>query len=119
MYADHSYYTAKYGGITVPEDRWTYYEAKAEAYINAVTFGRIDGDNIITEVKNAVCEAAECYYKADCGRASEGIASEHIGDHSVTYSDTADTLKTSLKSSVRFWLINTGLLYRGDENADE
>lgn len=119
MYADHSYYTDKYGGITVPEDRWTYYEAKAEAYINAVTFGRIGSDNIITEVKNAVCEAAECYYKADCGRASEGITSERVGDYSVSYGNTSEALKNELKSAVRFWLINTGLLYKGDENADE
>ena len=41
MYADHSYYTAKYVGITVPEERWNYYEAKAAAYVDAVTFGRI------------------------------------------------------------------------------
>lgn len=119
MYADYSYYKEKYGGITVPEERWNYYEAKAAAYVDAVTFGRITEGNITDEVKNAVCDVSERFCKADKSKAEQGITSEHIGDYSVSYGNTSEALKNELKSAVRFWLINTGLLYKGDENADE
>ena len=119
---DYNYYTANYGGFLIPEDKFSYYEQKAAAYVNTVTFGRAEG-NITADVKNAVCDAAECLFRASKNKAvSEGISSEKVGDYQVSYtgggsSAVSDTEK-ALYSSVKFWLGNTGLMYRGDDDAD-
>ena len=116
---DYAYYTTNYGGFLIPEDKFAYYEGKAAAYVDAVTFGRVDKTNIPTEVKNAVCDAAECCFRASESKAvSEGISSEKVGDYQVSYSGGASAAAgaaTAMSAAVKYRLGNTGLLYRGDE----
>lgn len=116
---DYNYYTANYGGFLIPEDKFSYYEQKAAAYVNAVTFGRAEG-NITADVKNAVCDAAECLFRASKNKAvSSGISSEKVGDYQVSYvnngSGSASEIDAALNSCVKFWLGNTGLMYRGND----
>lgn len=112
------YYRDEYGGNAVPESRFAYYERKAAAFVNTATFGRAEG-NIIAPVQNAVCDVAERLYIGDESKAGSGISSEKVGDYSVSYSEFAAlSAPDQLKSIVKQWLADTGLLYRGcgDDN---
>lgn len=118
---DYDYYTNDYGSFVIPEEYFKNYELKAAAYVNAVTFDRIDENDLTDDIKNAVCDTAECYYRAGQSKAAlEGISSEKVGDYSVSYSDngsqTVNALQKALRLAVKYWLGNTGLLYKG---ADE
>lgn len=117
---DYAYYTANYGGFLIPEDKFSYYEQKAAAYVNAVTFGHAEG-NITADVKNAVCDAAECLFRASQNKAvSSGISSEKVGDYQVSYtaggSSAAENGYTLMALAVKYRLGNTGLMYRGAED---
>ena len=119
---DYAYYTANYGGFLIPEDKFSYYEQKAAAYVNTVTFGRAES-NITADVKNAVCDAAECLFRASQNKAvSSGISSEKVGEYQVSYVNgneiSSQSMSQSLYSSVKFWLGNSGLMYRGNDDAD-
>jgi len=116
---DYLFYKNNFGGFRIPEENFTFYERKAAAYINAVTFGRITDDNITDDVRYAVCDAADQYFKAEKNKAvSEGISMERVDDYQISYTnggtDGVAAVEASLRSSVKFWLGNTGLLYRGD-----
>ena len=117
---DYQFYRNDFGGFRIPEENFTFYERKAAAYINAVTFGRITDDNITDDVRYAVCDAADQYFKAEKNKAvSEGISMERVDDYQISYTnggtDGVAAAESSLRSSVKFWLGNTGLLYRGDD----
>ena len=129
-YVDFTYYTDAingFGGTTIPESNFAKYERKARAFINNVTFNRLQDDNTLIDdtVKECLCEIMECNYKLDQEEAETGgklISSETIDQHSVTYA-VSDIEKNEVdKSRVNFtkfyniarqYLGNTTLLYRG------
>ena len=114
---DYNYYTANYGGFLIPGEKFAYYEGKAAAYVDAVTFGRVDKTNIPTEVKDAVCDAAECCFRAFESKAvSEGISSEKVGDYQVSYtgSSAGENAAAVMHLAVKYRLGNSGLMYRGE-----
>lgn len=117
MYADFDYYAHTYGGTVIDSADFGYYERKAEKYINTVTFGRVSEDNLSDDIRDAVCEVAELYFDKKSSSASKGIASEKIGDYSVSYSDSLSGEKFSraLYDAAKEHLADTGLLYRGDD----
>ena len=121
---DYNYYTANYGGFLIPGEKFAYYEGKAAAYVDAVTFGRVDKTNIPTEVKDAVCDAAECCFRAFESKAvSEGISSEKVGDYQVSYtagnSSAAEGASAIMALAVKYRLGNSGLMYKGDDDGYE
>lgn len=99
----------------IPDGSFLAYAVRASARIRQYTMGNI-GDNIPDSVKYCCCELAEVLYDFDKGQSAGGVASEKVGDISVSY-ESADsrrqTLSKTIKSVIYSWLADTGLLYRG------
>lgn len=118
-YADYKFYTDVFFGKAIPAEEFARYALLATQYVNSVTFGRINADFPIDEAKMACCAVAEIYYMARDAdsRTISGIASEKVGDYSVSYSsaskETEKSVETKLYSTAKLWLSNTGLMFRG------
>ena len=120
----YDFYLSEYGGFLIPENRFPYYESKAAAYVDAVSFGRVTGCSLsedeLRAVGFAVCDAAEYYYfTGENKQASSGISSEKVGDYTVSYSSSASSAgknaEDDLKRLIKNRLAGSGLLYRGDD----
>ena len=89
IYADYEIYTATYGGTQIQEADWVKAAREASAYIDQLTFGRLQGhpERVTEEVQMAVCAAAEVVgrYEAALAQHTAGIASESVGGQSVSY----------------------------------
>lgn len=89
IYADYEFYTTTYGGDQIKEADWTRTAREASAYIDQLTFGRLQGhpERVTEEVQMAVCAAAEVVgrYQAAAAQSAAGIASESVGGQSVSY----------------------------------
>lgn len=121
-YADYAFYSEKYKGTTIPSGRFDYYEMQAETIIRELTIGKSDDYADATEVKMATCAAAERLYcvlePTESDADSAKIASESVGEYSVTYRNVTapDQITEARKAafmSAQPWLVQTGLLYRG------
>lgn len=121
-YVDYTYYSNTYKGTAISSDRFDYYEMQAETIIRELTIGKSDDYADATEVKMATCAAAEQLYNvlepSDTAADAANIASEKVGEYSVTYrsvaaSDRIAEAKKAAVVSARTWLAPTGLLYRG------
>lgn len=118
-YADYQYYTEEFGGAAIPEDQFDSCSLRASRQIDLITMGRVAGSPWVdsTEIKNAVCAAAEVIHSDDVRQAKVGfVASETTGRVSVSY-QTAAPLETQIYGAVQAYLFLTGLLYRGCECA--
>lgn len=107
---DYSYYKNEYGG-KLSEGEFRPLCISACSLIDMYTFNRISADNVIDEVKNAVCELVDFINR----RTDEKIIiSEKIGQGSVTYDTKYEkSFDISAYDIVRKHLIHTGLMYRG------
>lgn len=89
IYADYEFYTATYGGDQIKEADWTRTAREASAYIDQLTFGRLQGhpERVTKEVQMAVCAAAEVVgrYQVALSQHAAGIASESVGGQSISY----------------------------------
>lgn len=88
MQITYGYYADEYGGKTIPEQDFRKAERQAEAYIRHLTY--VKGDIFAVEndvVKDAVCAAAEVYYKYNAQQQSGTplVKSENNDGYSVTY----------------------------------
>lgn len=120
-YADYEFYAEVYGGRSVPEEAFPGAMLKASAYLNRITFGRIQ-EPYPEEVKYTVCELAELQHKYD-KEARDGnreVKSENNDGYSVTYvTEGTDgespnvVLHRKMYAAAKAWLGNTGLLYLG------
>lgn len=111
---DYDFYLQVYKGKMTQED-FERLSVKASAYLDYVTFGRINDalpDSVQQKVKLALCEVVDTYLLNEQGG---GIASESNDGISVTYvsSSNAKTDTQRLYSAVSLYLGGTGLLYRG------
>ena len=107
---DYSYYKNEYGG-KLSEGEFRPLCISACSLVDMYTFNRIKSDNVIDEVKNAVCELVDFINS----RTDEKIiSSEKIGQGGVTYDTKYEkSLDSSAYDIVRKHLIHTGLMYRG------
>ncbi len=119
-FADHTFYVQDYlcgRAAVIDSGVFPFYANKATAVIRQFTLGNI-GDDVPACVKSCCCELAELIYSAEHGKAAQGIASEKVGDVSISY-ENADSLRQALpkqmKSAVYAWLADTGLLRRGGD----
>ena len=118
-YAEYKFYTDVFLGKAIPAEEFTRYALLSTQYVNNVTFGRINADSPIDEAKMACCAVAEIYYtvKDATSKAISGIASEKVGDYSVSYSSASKETEKSVKakrySTAKLWLGNPGLMFRG------
>lgn len=87
MYVDYAYYASEYGGEIIPEEKFSGYERRAEAYIRKITYVRGDIFSMESDmVKDAVCAVADVYCSYDQKQASAGmVKSENNDGYSVTY----------------------------------
>lgn len=114
-YADYAYYTGTYEGAVIDTASFDLYAARATQKIKIYTFNRIVDDNIPDEAKTCCCELAELIFKAE-QEDTKGIASEKVGEYSVTYTSPEareKQLAISTATIINNWLAMTGLLYRG------
>ena len=113
VYADSSFYERTYlSGRTavIPSSEFGFYARRASNVLRQY--------DVPECVKSCCCELAELIYSAEHGKAAQGIASEKVGDVSISY-ENADSLRQALpkqmKSAVYAWLADTGLLRRGGD----
>lgn len=118
MYVDYAYYASEYGGEIIPENKFSGYERRAEAYIRKITYVR--GDIFSTGsdmVKDAVCAVADVYCSYDQKQASAGmVKSENNDGYSVTYvteqtdGQTAEeVLRKKAYAAASAYLLPTGM----------
>lgn len=115
---DYTFYTENYlSGKEAVLDAafFPYWERKACNAVRGLTFGNIKESGEIPEaVRMCVCEVAELLYTQEERAKESGVASEKVGDYSVTYRTQMETEKnTEVRKVVTEWLAGTGLMYCG------
>lgn len=110
VYADYSYYVGVYYGNAVPENDFKRMSKRASAYLDCVTFGRIQ--DVTDKIKDACCALCDAYYRDEQDGGT--LASETKGEWSVTYAEASrESLQDKACRIVRQYLGGTGLLFRG------
>lgn len=137
-YADYDYYKNSYGGSLITEDKFSFTAARASDIIDEATFSRLENsvpEEFSEKVRVCCCELAESIYSytvrtgdsESSGGASSGIASEKIGQYSVTYQSESEEQAKKLSLAIGsdgnldklyYGIIlkhlgNTGLMFRG------
>lgn len=129
IYADYAYYIGTFYGDQFDDpDEFVRCAARASEYIDRITMNRAQ-DYVILHpdneaVKKACCALAEQYHQIRTAKetamtADGAIASESVGNHSVSYrsgTETAAVLEADLRKIAASYLSMTGLLYRGIPN---
>ena len=127
MYADYAYYTQDFYGDMIPEAKFPKYATMASDFIDYMTMGKASKQPDLPAVKKCCCAVAEQYQTIDAAKKAVNakvtedgiIASETVGSHSRSFrsgSDGAQAVKAeqdALAGIVRWYLMPTGLLYRG------
>lgn len=117
VYATYAYYTQDYGGTTLTEAEWPKYARRASAEVDHVTFDRLkhmDEEQIIDAVRDAVCEVAEKLHRFETMKGRD-LAAENNDGYSVSFRDpgTQSARQDEVRLTIRTYLANTGLMYRG------
>lgn len=122
-YIDLEYYQNFFSDISVPYDSFERIAREASLFVREITFNRIDEENIIEEVKDAVCAVCEVIYKEEKELENTNgreIKSENTDGYSVTYVteqqdgvSRQDILWNKKYQAARPYLLHTGLLNRG------
>ena len=97
MYADYAFYTGTYQGEDIPEVDWRRISARADAFVDRLTYGRLHHGWDVTEaVKMACCAVAEALHAQQAAQAqgakaaAAGIKSENSDGYSVSYGAHTD-----------------------------
>lgn len=108
----YGFYTNEYGGDLIPSNKFKRLSIRASAYINSITFNRIDKELVSKDVCFATCAIADTMYKIE---RDGGIkSSESVGNHSVTYKTNGNSREEKILYKIaKTYLVHTGLLYRG------
>lgn len=134
-FADHTFYTDSYKGVSVSADDFTRLALRASYAVDLHTFGRAsdviqknDDAETIERIRMATCSAAEALarFNGDAagpnGNAAGPIVSETVGEHSVSYAQPGRAQQEAemsesevIAASIRPYLAMTGLMYQGVE----
>lgn len=106
-YADYEFYTDVYKGAKLSEEDYERYSARADGYLDFVTFGRVRAAEIDEGIQMAACAVAEVCAMQE---RTLGIRSESAGSYSVSYLDGA--FEGAMYGAARRYL-DPKLLYRG------
>jgi len=123
-FADYTYYLDTYGGTLIPAEAFEKAMRDASREVNRYTLERAEAVlaansdlSLIEKIKFAACAVAEVIYQYGnqiMGR--RDIASESVGDHSVSYLST-DQLRANevhaLSETIEGYLGLTGLMFLG------
>lgn len=94
MYADYSFYQGTYLGSLLTEDQWVTAAREADAWLDRLTFGRLQrGAPVDDSVRMACCAVAEVSYRwlqVESER-SPGLASFNNDGYSESYATGADS----------------------------
>lgn len=115
---DYTFYEDKYLSrreAVLDAASFKFWERKASNIVRSLTFGNIDeNQEILEEVQMCVCEVAELLYTQKERAKTSDMASEKVGDYSVSYrAQTDNERKAEISNVVSEWLADTGLLYCG------
>ena len=125
-YVDNSYYRINYlqgREAVIPSTSFNFYGMKATNIIRNRTMNVII--EIDEDIKNCACELAEFLYredmteKASAEAQAKGVASESVGEYSVSYSSQQSSeyaiknRDVKINTILRNWLSNKGILNRG------
>jgi len=119
VYADFTYYQNTYLGTVIVETAFPQLALRASAVIDRITFNRAKDETIvanINSIKMAMCAVAEELKNQDASGGTDGITSEAVGSHSVSYSANSQRGKTNqdkLELAARLWLDGTYLMFGG------
>lgn len=106
---DYNYYVDNYKGNVIP-DRETFdrLAVEATAYVDTLVTDRepLQYDNINAKYNTAVCAVIEVMYSQ---ASANGISSESVGNHSITYSSTSELNKMRYDKA-KIYLRGTGLM---------
>lgn len=114
-YVDYRYYQNVYHGKIVKADEFQTAEIEAEAFVNAITFGRISKlDPVPDCVKLAICSVIEVLHQYIESHQSQ-IKSESNDGYSVTYAEAVKDADCNIdmRHRAKRHLANTGLMYKG------
>ena len=95
MYADYAYYQGTYCGSLLTEEQWPAASRAADAYIDRITFDRLQrGAPVDDAVRMAACAAAEAAarYQTAQARHHPGLAGFTNDGYSETYAGNASDL---------------------------
>jgi len=123
-FADYTYYLDTYGGTVIPAEAFEKAMRDASREVNRYTLERAEAVlaansdlSLIEKIKFAACAVAEVIYQYGnqiMGR--RDIASESVGDHSVSYLST-DQLRANevhaITETINGYLGLTGLMFLG------
>ena len=123
-FADYTYYLDTYGGSVIPAEAFEKAMRDASREVNRYTLERAEAVlaansdlSLIEKIKFAACAVAEVIYQYGnqiMGR--RDIASESVGDHSVSYL-SADQLRANevhaISETIEGYLGLTGLMFLG------
>jgi len=123
-FADYTYYLDTYGGAIIPAEAFEKAMRDASREVNRYTLERAEAVlaansdlSLIEKIKFAACAVAEVIYQYGnqiMGR--RDIASESVGDHSVSYL-SADQLRANevhaITETINGYLGLTGLMFLG------
>ena len=112
---DYAYYKDVYGGELNEQD-FRKQEQKAEAYVNAITFGRIYAplpDATVQQVKTAICALTDEYQTITKISETGAVSSESVATWKKTYRGPEKSSEQRLQATAQLYLATTGLLYCG------
>ncbi len=115
---NYTFYTEKYLSgreAVLSAASFSFWERKACNIVRNLTCGNIDENQEIPEVvQMCVCEVAELLQTQEQQVKTAAVASEKVGDYSVSYRAKTDKeKKTEVYNVVSEWLEDTGLMYCG------
>lgn len=121
IYANEEYYFNEYlagKDSTIPSGSFSYYARKASRQIDRYTYGRLQTVWEVTDdVKECCCEIAEYLYSCDQQEIRTGGLVSYSNDGESGTFDTASYTKkeknAKVRSAIRNYLADTGLLYQG------
>ncbi len=118
-WADFEYYLEKYlmgKAPSVSPESFSFYAARATAFVKRYTLDNIADNAVPDEAKNAVCAVCDILCGYDEVSSGIGVTSEKTGDLSVTYESGAERereLNSRIRSAVYMYLAPGGYLYCG------
>lgn len=118
-YADYTFYTTTYLGNAISQADFPRLALRASEAIDRMTFNRAadeTDEDVVALIKMATCAVAEAQQSNEAEGGADGVVSESVGSHSVTYSEASSRRQTAfqkLENAARAYLESTGLMFRG------
>ena len=123
VYIDWTFYSTEYLGDTISEEDFPRLAMRASTVIDRITFNRVaaiitaDAETaVILKIQKATCAVAEEMQEQLQSTGGQAIASERVGNHSVSYVQTKDMQTTPAKKlsiAAALYLGSTYLLFPG------